>query len=394
VWQARVGEGYASPAISNGRLFQFDRFGNQARLDCLNSETGKKLWQFEYATNYEDLYGYNNGPRCQPVVDHERVYTFGAEGMLHCLHVETGQVIWKVDTAADFGVIQNFFGVGSTPVVEGNLLIANIGGSPAEDRAIPPGRLDRVSSNGSAIVAFDKLTGKVVYKLGDDLASYSSPRIATIGGRRWGFVFARNGLLGFEPASGKLDFFFPWRATILESVNASSPVVVDDLVFISETYGPGSALLRVKPGGYDVVWQDELRSRDKKMQSHWNTAVHHQGYLYASSGRHKENAELRCIELKTGRVMWSQPDLTRCSLLYADGHLICLAEVGDLLVLKATPEKFDVVSHVVVRAHDAATGASPRLLKYPSWAAPILSHGLLYVRGPDWLVCLEAIPEK
>jgi outer membrane protein assembly factor BamB len=396
VWQLPLGTGYGMPTIKSGRLFQFDRAGAKARLRALESRTGKPLWTFEYDSDFEDLYGYDNGPRCSPLVDDDRVYLFGAEGLLHCLRASDGKLIWKVDTAADFGVIQNFFGVGSSPVVEGDLLIVQVGGSPPESKSVPIGRLDQVEGNGSGIVAFDKLTGKVRYKITNELASYASPTLATIDGRRWCFVFARGGLVGFEPASGKVDFQFPWRASILESVNASNPVVVGNQVFISETYGPGSALLRVKPGEAEVVWSDLKRRRDKAMQTHWNTPVHHEGYLYASSGRHTENAELRSIELATGRVAWSQPDLTRCSLLFVDGHFVCLGEDGTLRLLRANPNKYDLVAEVVLAERTA--GANPfgfrptRLLKYPAWAAPILSHGLLYARGADRLVCMELIP--
>jgi hypothetical protein len=277
------------------------------------------------------------------------------------------------------------------------LLIVQIGGSPPESKAVPPTRLDLIESNGTGIVAFDKMTGKVKYKATDELASYATPKMATIDGRRWCFVFARGGLVGLDPASGKVDFQFPWRASIVESVNASNPVVVGDLVFISETYGPGGALLRVKPGGARIVWSDARRRRDKAMQTHWNTPIYHEGYLYASSGRHTGNAELRCIEFETGKVMWSQPDLTRSSLLYVDGHFVCLSEDGTLRLLRANPKKYDLAAEVVL-ADDKTSepnafgfGAS-RLLKYPAWAAPILSHGLLYVRGANRLVCLELIP--
>ncbi|HWB00740.1 MAG TPA: PQQ-binding-like beta-propeller repeat protein [Pirellulales bacterium] len=395
VWQKRLGQGYGMPAISRGRLFQFSRYGTQATLECLHAETGAPLWKFEYATAYQDMYGYDNGPRAQPVVDDDRVYFFGAEGMLHCLRVVDGSVLWKFDTTARFNVVQNFFGVGSTPAVEGDLLIVNVGGSPAEDLNLPPGQLDRVHGDRSGIVAFNKHTGEIEYQLSSELASYASPKLATIDGRRWCFMFARAGLLAFEPKSGDADFHFPWRASILESVNASTPVVVDDLVFISETYGPGSALLKVRPGKYDVVWQDELRSRDKRMQMHWNTPIYHQGYLYGSSGRHRETAELRCIELRTGKAMWSEPGLSRISLLYADGHFVGLTEDGQLHLIRVTPEKFESVSHAILSspAGEGEAGSS-RMLKYPCWAAPILSHGLLYVRGADRLVCLDLIPPK
>ncbi|MEX0978353.1 MAG: PQQ-binding-like beta-propeller repeat protein, partial [Pirellulales bacterium] len=289
VWQVTLGTGYCMPTIAAGRLYQFDRQGDRERLRCLDRRSGKLLWKFEYPSDFEDLYGYDNGPRSSPVIDGDRLYLFGAQGMLHCLAAADGKEIWKIDTAKQFGVIQNFFGVGSTPVVEGELLIVQIGGSPPESRSAPPTRLDLVEGNGSGIVAFDKMTGQVKYKITDELAGYATPKLATIDGRRWCFVFARGGLVGFEPKSGKVDFHFPWRAPILESVNASDPVVVGDRVLISETYGPGAVLLKVQPGKAEVVWSDEKQRRDKVLQTHWNTPVHHEGYVYASSGRHTGN---------------------------------------------------------------------------------------------------------
>src|SRR5262249_29375804 len=157
------------------------------------------------------------------------VFLYGAEGMLHCLGVNDGKPLWKVDTHAEFGVIQNFFGVGSTPVIEGDYLIVQVGGSPPGSDKLS---FEDLKGNGSGIVAFHKRTGKVVYKITDELASYSTPVLATIDGRRWCFVLARGGLVGFEPKGGKVDFHFPWRAEDLESVNASNPVVVGDKVFI------------------------------------------------------------------------------------------------------------------------------------------------------------------
>ncbi len=383
VWQRSQGLGYAGCVTSRGRLFLYERFDNDARLTCLDSKTGKLLWQNKHSTGYIDSYNYAAGPRCCPVVDGDRVYTFGVEGRLSCWSVADGKPIWHVDTGKEFGVVQNFFGVGSTPIIEGDLLIASIGGSP---RGSPAKLVFPVAGDGSGIVAFDKRTGQVKYKITDELASYSSPVTATINGRRWCFMFARGGLVGFEPNSGKVDFHYPWKARLFESVNASSPVVVGDQVFISETYGPGSTLLKVRPGGYDVVWKDDPLRRAKAMQTHWNTVIAHRGYLYGSSGRNENNAELRCVRWSTGEVMWGERGLLRSSLLYVDDHLICLSEDGILRLLKANPEKYDVISKVEL-LHQGEPA-----LTAPAWAAPVLSHGLLYVRGKNRLLCLELIP--
>ncbi len=114
--------------------------------------------------DYRDTIGYDNGPRCAPVIDQDRVYTFGVEGMLHCLNLSDGKLLWKVNTTEKYGVVQNFFGVGSTPIIEGKLLLVHIGGSPAGSAPSSPERLDEIKPNGSSIVAFDKLTGTEVYR--------------------------------------------------------------------------------------------------------------------------------------------------------------------------------------------------------------------------------------
>jgi hypothetical protein len=241
----------------------------------------------------------------------------------------------------------------------------------------------------------------VKYSITDELASYSSTKLATIGDREWCFQLCRGGLVAFEPHSGKVDFHYPWRSDLLESVNASTPVVVGDEVFISETYSIGSSLLTIRPGnpeGYEVVWKDRERSRDKAFRAHWNTPIHVDGYLYGASGRNSPDADLRCIEWKTGKVMWTKETFDRSSLLYVDGHFINLGEFGALQLLKVNPQQCEVVSEVILRRDGPGTdpidGGPRRLLRSPCWAAPILAHGLLYVRGDDRVVCLELIKSR
>ena len=143
LWEMEKGTGYSSPAISQDRLVYFHREGDREKVECLHPETGEKYWDFSYPTQFEDRYGYNNGPRASPVIDGDRVYTYGAEGKLHCLKLQTGQVYWKRDLSAEFKVPQDFFGTATTPLIEGELLIINVG-----------------APRGPTVAAFHKVTEK------------------------------------------------------------------------------------------------------------------------------------------------------------------------------------------------------------------------------------------
>jgi len=384
VFSLEMGEGYAMPSVARGRLFAFDRAGAQARLRCVHAETAKPIWEFTYPTAYEDKYGYDGGPRTSPVVDGPRVFTYGPEGMLHALETATGRVLWKRDTTAEFGVVQNFFGVGSTPIVHGPWLLAQVGGSP---QGADASDFTNLKSTGSALVAFDRRTGAIAWKAGDDLASYSSPVVTTVGGRQVCLLFARTGLWAVDLAETRARLLTPWRAPILESVNAANPIPLDDgHVLLSETYGPGAALVKATgQGAGEIVWSDREKRTGKSLQAHWCTPVRMDDVVFASSGRHEGNAELRCVRWKDGKVLWSEPGLGRCSILRVGSTLIVQAERGEVLLLAASREKFTEKSR-----HRLADGLGRPLLRYPCWAAPMMARGLLYLRGAGRLVCVEA----
>jgi outer membrane protein assembly factor BamB len=380
VWKVPIGSGYAPPSIASGLLYAFDRRGDSNRLTCRDAATGDEKWHYEYPTEYVDQYGYDGGPRCCPVIDDGRVFIFGAEGVLTCVDAASGQKVWQVDTAATFNVIQNFFGVASTPIVDGDRLIVAVGGSPQEP---PPDDIRMLKSNNSAIVAFEKKTGRVLYRTGDDLASYSTPMIRTIGGKRVGLYFARRGLFGFNPETGAPAFHFPWRSSKIESVNAANPVVVNDRILLSECYSRGSALLAVGDGAPKVIWEDQEHERDHRLECHWNTPIAVDGFVYGSSGRHSEYAELRCLEMETGKVVWRRPGWTRSSLTFVDGKLLALTEIGTLLLIRATPEHYEELARIDLGPQGA------RMLKASCWASPVVSHGRVYIRGASELVCLD-----
>ena len=387
-WSIAAGSGYGACSVQANRCFLFDREGDQARLRCLKCANGELIWSYEYPSDYEDAYGFDNGPRTSPVLDGDYAYVFGAEGQLHCVRVEDGKKVWSVDTAAEFGVVQNFFGVGSTPIVAGKKLLVMVGGSPPEDHAIPTMQLDRVSPNGSCIVAFDKRTGEVLYQVGDDLASYSSIRVTQLGERRVALAFARSGLLGVDIERGTVLFDFPWRARKLESVNAASPLVRGDEVFITESYELGGCKLKLSLGEVPkVLWRDQPESRERILASHWMTPVLVDGFLYGCSGESNSSAELRCVNWRTGEVMWSQKGLARHSILAVDDSLLVVNEFGQLWLVEANSKEFKVI------AESKNLGAEEPLLEKPVWAAPVLSQGRLYLRGAGRLVCAELIPQ-
>jgi outer membrane protein assembly factor BamB len=371
VWELKKDTAYSSPAISGDRLVILHRVGGDERVECLHRETGDRYWKFSYPTHFEDRYGYNNGPRASPVIDGDHVYTIGAEGKLHCFKLETGQVYWKRDLRSEFKVPQDFFGTASTPLIEGDLLIVNVGA---------PG--------GPSVAAFDKKTGKLVWGAGDQWGpSYASPVPANVNGHRRIFVFAggesrppAGGLMSIDPQSGAVDFSFPWRSKSYESVNAASPLIVGNQVFISASYKTGGALLDVLPGGgQSVAWTTQ------DLSTHFNTAIFKDGYLYGFDGRNEPDASLVCLELKTGKLMWrvnpeweesmvidgSEHRQTlgtfRGTLLWADGKFLCLGELGHLLWLDLTPKGYKELARAWLFA------------ARETWALPVLSHGLLYV---------------
>ncbi len=394
VWEKGVGKGYGAPSVLGQRLVLHHRIGNEEVVECFAADTGKSLWRFGYPSHFIDPYGYNNGPRCTPLLTSNLCYAFGAEGKLTCLELQTGKLVWQRDTAADFKVPEAFFGVGSTPILDEGLLIVMVGGQPnAGLVALEPGSGRTVwQSVGQANWQGVPMTGwpgepRVRWKSWDKQASYSTPVAATIHGRREVLCLTRQGLVSLDPKTGGVNFSFWFCSTVNESVNAMCPVVVDDLIFISAAYYKiGSVLLREKPDGRSVeeVWRGDA------LELHWATPICLDGYLYAFSGRNEPDARMRCVELSTGKLKWELDEswpahstrtpgvYGRASSILADGKLITIGEGGLLGLFKPNPVQPEEICHFQVP-----------VLRYPCWAAPVLSQKRLYLRDEDRLVCLD-----
>ncbi|GIX00080.1 MAG: hypothetical protein KatS3mg111_3412 [Pirellulaceae bacterium] len=387
-----LGTSYGGPAITDRYLFQFCRYGDQERLTCYDVRNGTPLWHRQQPVTYDDMYGYNNGPRCMPIVDEDLVFTYGVAGRLTCYRVRDGEIVWTRDINAEYGVVPNFFGVASTPRIHNDLLLVMVGGSPADSQHVPPGRLDLVRPNGSAIVAFDKRTGEEIYRVGNDLASYSAIIVRRLTDHTMGLAFLRNGLLAWEVESGQELFHFPWRSSKLESVNAATPVTFDEHILLSEAYEIGSVLLRVVDDQPRVVWQDHGPLREHAFRAHWATPIAIDGYLYGCSGRNQPDADFRCVRLADGQVQWFDRRHERSTLILVDGYLIVWGELGNLELVRPSPDQLQVVRSVDLHELIDPRDGRP-LLSAPCWAPPVLSHGRLFLRGRNKLACFRLIPQ-
>ena len=353
VWRKQVGQGFAGPAIVQGRVLLFHRVGNEEVLESLDAKTGNSTWRYAYPTTYRDDFGFDEGPRAVPVVADGIVYIFGAQAQLHAVDLAKGTRVWTDDTMKHFNVPKGYFGQGGSPLVEGGRVIANVGGEKG------------------GVVAFDAKTGKVVWTATSDSASYSSGVAATIAGRRTAVFLTRDNLLGLDPTNGMIQFQRRWRARLAASVNAATPLVVGDSIFVSAEYGPGAGVLRVDGGKLVDVW-----TSDDALSNHYATSVYKDGYLYGYHGRQEYGPSFRAVDFKTGTVKRSQDQFRAGSVLLAGDRLLILREAGEMIFAPASPQAFKPIARAqilngVVRPYAA------------------LADGFLYLRNENTLLCLD-----
>ena len=358
-WQRPCGGGYSPPAISQGKLIHFDREDNEMVIVCLDPQTGERTWRYRYPTDYRDRYGYSSGPRSSPTMDTEHVFTFGAQSVLSCLSLADGSLVWQRQLDKEMDLDDNFFGNGLPAILEGDMLLLNVGGTQS-----------------GYLLGIDKKTGVTQWQTDTQGASYSAATLLSFDKKRYAAFLTREGLRMIEPTTGKqIGATYPFRSRISDSVNGASPVVIGNRIFLSAAYRTGAALVEFDGGQLKEVWRDP-----EAMLTHWNTPIHHQGYLYGSSGRHSANSTLRCIKADTGELIWDNEnpkELARATLLMVDGHFVTLSEKGNLALVEVTPEKYHLKKNI------------PTPLQYPAWAPPVIANGLLYLRSENMLICYD-----
>lgn len=351
VWEKKIGQGFAGPVVAGDRLILFHRVGREEVVDAFDARTGDVRWHYAYPTNYRDDFGFDEGPRAVPVVTNNRVFTFGAEGQLHAIDLATGKKIWSVDATRRFNVRKGFFGAAGSPLVEEGRVIANIGGTDGD--------------KGAGIVAFNADTGAVLWTATSHEAGYSSPVGATLGGKRVAVFLTRRGLVGLDPASGSVLFEKMWRSRSASSVNAATPLVVGDLIFISAAYETGATVMRLQGNELKELW-----ASDEVMSNHYATSVSANGFLYGFHGRQEYGPSLRAVELNTGKVLWNVDRFKAGTVTLAGDRLVILRESGELMIATATPQAFKPL-------------AEAKILPATIRATPALSDGFLYVRNTD-----------
>lgn len=356
LWERAIGEGFSCMSISNGRMFSMGQKADARWVVAYEAKKGDVLWT--YKLGLADRGNGFAGPRSTPTVDGDFLYVFGMLGELVCLNVKDGGEVWKLDTFKKFGVKNLTWKASTSPLVDGEKVIVNVG-----------------ESNGSSVVAFNKKNGAVIWKSLGDMAGYSSPVIRIIDGVRQLVVFTAKGCVGMSIDDGKEFWRIPWKTQY--DVHASTPVVKDNLVFISSGYNSGCALIEVKMTPTPTA---KVLQTSRVMRQHFGTGVLIGDYFYGIDDR-----TLRCINFKTLESKWETKDYKKGNLVVADGMAYILGEKGGLTLARLTPEKLDIVS----MKEDV-------LLNPPhgrNWTMPVVANGLLYARNEERLVCID-VAEK
>jgi outer membrane protein assembly factor BamB len=363
-WRVPVGWGFSSPVVAQGRVYLSDAEVTPAkskeRLHCFDEATGKPLWTRAYEVTYP-VWALDpkqeSGPVATPIVHDGKVYSLGRLGQLTCLDARDGQVLWQRNLEADYKV--GWSPGAPSPLVEGDLLIAFIGGKL-----------------GAAVVAFHKDTGKEAWKALDESLTFSSPIVVAAAGTRQLIVWTQASVTSLDPATGKTYWSQPLRTSGEYAV--STPVFDSNLLLI------GGLMLQMssdRPGA-KVLWPDS-KAPARRVLSHTSTALLQDGHVYSA----KSSGELVCLEASTGQEVWRTSKVTPLKTgasihLTANGASVLLyTDQGVLIRARLTADGYQEISRAAVLEPTFPFGG-----RKVAWPPPAYANGHVLARNGKELV--------
>jgi len=346
LWQVEMhDDGYAGPSVADGKVFIVDHLGAEDIVRAISLQDGTDVWQYKY----QDLSKANRGfTRSTPTWAGGRLYTVSFMGKVHCLDASTGQKIWMRDMPREFGGRTPTWGYAMSALVDGEKVIVCPGG------------------NGASVAALSAETGETLWKGGgSDGAGYATPVKATILGREQYVVFAGKALIGVDAASGQLLWRYPWETEY--DVNAATPLVSGDAVFITSGYGHGCAMIQIDQSGPVLIYENKV------IVAQFSSPVYYNSYIFGNS----DPGLLVCLDPRTGQAAWKQQGFGKGGLVIVDGTIIAMdGNNGYVVMVEATSGRYHELGRI-----QPLTGES--------WTAPIIANGKLIVRNKQALCCLN-----
>jgi outer membrane protein assembly factor BamB len=343
LWKQPIGLGYASFVVADRRAYTIEQRRGKETVAAYDVDTGRELWTQSWNASYTDSTG--DGPRATPTWDEGRLYALGATGELRCLDAKSGAVIWGKNILSENQASNLPWAMAASPLIVDDKVILLPGGT----------------SNNS-VVAYNKMTGAPIWKSQSDRQAYVSPMLVTLAGRRQIVVVSASRAFGLEPSDGSVLWSYLWDTDM--GINVSQPIMVDgNHFFISSGYGKGAALVEVSGSGKNLstrtVWENV------NMKNKFNSSVLHNGYVYGL-----DEGILTCVDVKTGERKWKGGRYGYGQVLLAGGNLIVMADTGELVLVRATPDQLSEVARFT--ALDGKT-----------WNYPAIAGGRLLVRNAN-----------
>ena len=351
LWRQSVGTGFASMAVSEGRVYTTGNTGKPKAKDrgafkdviyCFDALSGDEVWRFDYAEELFPKY-YEGGTSATPTVDGNRLYTMSKTGKVYCFNKATGAVLWQRDLMAEHKIEIAEWRLAGSPFVHGDLLILNAG------------------THG---LALKKATGESAWITGTGPTGYATPIPYEQDGKSCVAIFGNETIAGVVADTGQVLWTETWVTQHRE--NDADPLVHDGKVFVSSKGNAGCALFKINGDHLTELW----RHRDMSIRT--APPLLWQGHIYAF-----DNNVLKCLDFQTGNVLWQKKGYGRGTICMAGGKTILLSEKGKLVIADMNSKGIKEL-------------ASAQILSGRCWTVPVLANGLIYARNAEGtLVCAD-----